>query len=77
MIVDFYAPWSQPSETIAPAFDELSAQHASVVFAKVDVDELEVRGGSAQAIYGEIGGAVDRFGGVGSLEGMDAAPRRM
>uniref|UniRef100_K3X3H0 Thioredoxin domain-containing protein n=1 Tax=Globisporangium ultimum (strain ATCC 200006 / CBS 805.95 / DAOM BR144) TaxID=431595 RepID=K3X3H0_GLOUD len=41
MIVDFWASWCQPCMAIAPFFEALSAKYPSVVFVKVDADEME------------------------------------
>jgi thiol-disulfide isomerase/thioredoxin len=43
LVVDFWATWCKPCVEIAPFFEELSARFPAVVFARVDVDELEVR----------------------------------
>lgn len=41
VIVDFSATWCGPCKVISPFFEELSKQHTSIKFIKVDVDELE------------------------------------
>ncbi|KAF1327775.1 Thioredoxin, partial [Globisporangium splendens] len=41
MIVDFWASWCQPCMAVAPFFEALSAKYPSVVFVKVDADEME------------------------------------
>jgi thiol-disulfide isomerase/thioredoxin len=43
MVVDFTASWCGPCKMIAPIYEQLSAQYPSVLFLKVDVDELQVR----------------------------------
>lgn len=42
VIVDFTATWCGPCRMIAPVFEELSTQFPTLVFLKVDVDEVEV-----------------------------------
>lgn len=41
VVVDFSATWCGPCRMIGPYFEELSTQFDSVVFVKVDVDEVE------------------------------------
>lgn len=41
LFVDFTAVWCGPCQRIAPDFARLAAAHASSLFVKVDVDELE------------------------------------
>ena len=44
IIVDFSATWCGPCRLISPYFDELSAQYPGIIFLKVDVDAVDVRG---------------------------------
>jgi thioredoxin 1 len=39
VIVDFWAPWCAPCRSFAPTFEQVSEQHADVVFAKVNTEE--------------------------------------
>ncbi len=39
VIVDFWAPWCAPCRAFAPTFEQVSEQHADVVFAKVNTEE--------------------------------------
>ncbi|KAK0161164.1 hypothetical protein PV327_009666 [Microctonus hyperodae] len=41
VVIDFFAIWCGPCKMIAPQFEELSKQHSSIIFLKVDVDENE------------------------------------
>ncbi|VDO09605.1 unnamed protein product [Rodentolepis nana] len=41
VVCDFYATWCGPCKAIAPKLEALAKEHTDVVFAKVDVDELE------------------------------------
>lgn len=40
--MDFTATWCGPCRMIGPYFEELSNGYDSVIFLKVDVDEVEV-----------------------------------
>ncbi|XP_064645393.1 thioredoxin-like protein 1 [Lineus longissimus] len=41
VVVDFYAPWCGPCNTIAPKFAQLSITYPQVVFLKLDVEKCE------------------------------------
>ena len=39
VIVDFWAPWCGPCRSFAPLYEEMSDEHADIVFAKVNTEE--------------------------------------
>ena len=43
IIVDFSATWCGPCRMISPYFEELREAYPSIIFLKVDVDDVEVR----------------------------------
>jgi thioredoxin 1 len=39
VVIDFWAPWCGPCRNFAPVYDKVSADHADIVFAKVNTEE--------------------------------------
>jgi thioredoxin 1 len=46
IIVDFWAPWCAPCRSFAPTFEAASAEHADIVFAKVNTEEQQELAGA-------------------------------
>lgn len=46
VIVDFWAEWCGPCKMFAPWYEEVSQEHADVVFAKVDTEAEQALAGS-------------------------------
>lgn len=41
VVIDFYADWCGPCKMMAPFFEEVSNESNEVIFAKINVDEIE------------------------------------
>ena len=41
IIVDFYADWCSPCQTMSPVIDEIAKENSSIKVGKVNIDEYE------------------------------------
>ena len=38
ILLDFYAPWCMPCQSVGPLIEQLAAEHSNICIGKIDVD---------------------------------------